>query len=201
MVSHARVLRDAFGYLYPQEVDLLEWMAKKLPEESVIVNIGAGAGTSALTFVEARPDAIVYTVDIQEKSSPYGSLEGERNAFHDSGLLHLLGHSWFQVHGDSKEIGKNWLANGNPLADLVFIDGDHSYAGCMGDIEAWLPVLNTGGYMAVHDYLKAEKDPTANGRTKPYLGVDKAVKEGLLAHGYPVAGHVDTLIAIRKAKP
>lgn len=197
-MGQAAVIRDAFGYLYPNELKLLQEFAKELPEDSVIVNIGAGAGTSGLAFVEARPDCLVYTIDIQADSSPYGSLEGERNAFAQAGLLHLLNHSWFQIHGDSKVVGASWRDRVHTPIDLLFIDGNHDYEGCAGDIKAWLPHLVNGAVVALHDFGKAENDPTADGRTKPYPGVDKAVKELLIDPGYPVAGHVDTLIAFRK---
>jgi predicted O-methyltransferase YrrM len=36
--------------------------------------------------------------------------------------------------------------------DLVFIDGDHSFAGCLRDINAWLPKVKIGGLLAGHDY-------------------------------------------------
>jgi len=35
---------------------------------------------------------------------------------------------------------------------LVYIDADHSFAGVMADIIAWLPKLVPGGVMAFHDY-------------------------------------------------
>jgi hypothetical protein len=36
--------------------------------------------------------------------------------------------------------------------DLVFIDGDHSYHGCLRDIVAWLPKVKNGGWISGHDY-------------------------------------------------
>jgi predicted O-methyltransferase YrrM len=36
--------------------------------------------------------------------------------------------------------------------DLVFIDGDHSYDGCLRDIKAWLPKVKKGGWICGHDY-------------------------------------------------
>lgn len=197
-MGHARNVRDAFGFLSPGECDLLEGLAKELPEYPAVINFGAGAGTSGLLFIESRPDLILYTIDVQDESSPFGSLEGERNAFRDAGLLGLLNHRWYQIHGDSQKIGMNWLYEGNPMVDLVFIDGDHSYAGCAGDIRAWMPNLKPGGILAIHDYLKAERDPTEFGRNHPYLGVDKAVKEMLLYSIHPVVGHADCTIAFRK---
>lgn len=39
------------------------------------------------------------------------------------------------------------------LADAIFIDGDHSYAGVKRDLELYFPLLRTGGLLIVHDYL------------------------------------------------
>lgn len=36
--------------------------------------------------------------------------------------------------------------------DLVFIDADHSYEGCVADIKAWSPKVRTGGFISGHDY-------------------------------------------------
>lgn len=39
-------------------------------------------------------------------------------------------------------------------ADLVFIDGDHSYAGCRADVERFVPRhVRPGGYFVLHDYF------------------------------------------------
>lgn len=38
-------------------------------------------------------------------------------------------------------------------ADLIFIDGDHSYEGCKKDVERFVPeFLRPGGYFILHDY-------------------------------------------------
>lgn len=197
-MGHAQKVAEAFGYLTPPELALLQKCAKELADESIIVNIGAGAGTSALAFIEARPDATVYTIDVQDASHPEGSLEGERNAFREAGLFHLLNDNWFQIHYDSKAMGHDWLNEAMPLADLVYIDGEHSYEGCAGDIAAWLPNLVPGGLLAIHDYKKAQNDPREYGRNHPFPGVDQAVDDLLVDAGYKVVGQADCLIVFRK---
>jgi len=42
--------------------------------------------------------------------------------------------------------------------DFVYIDGDHTFSGCLADIEAWYPKLNSTGIMAGHDYMRMRDD-------------------------------------------
>ena len=55
--------------------------------------------------------------------------------------------------------------------DFVFIDGDHSYDGTKGDIEAWYPLVRPGGLFSGHDYLSHK-----------YKGVKQAVDEFFASH-------------------
>ena len=38
-----------------------------------------------------------------------------------------------------------------PPAELIFIDGDHSYEGLAGDWSAWSPLVARGGVVCLHD--------------------------------------------------
>jgi len=53
-----------------------------------------------------------------------------------------------------------------PVADLIFIDGDHRYCGVTADIPAALLLLKPGGVLCGHDYTNAE-----------WPGVKRAVDE------------------------
>lgn len=173
-------LQQAFGFLTVGELDFLKSLVKTLPENPVIVNIGAGPGTSTSTFLYYRRDATVYSVDKQFLSNPHGSLEGEQTALKEMGLRESEGYNF--IIGDSKDVGKDWTGG---AVDMVFVDGDHTYEGCRGDIEAWLPHLKIGGIMALHDFTRAE-----------YMEVESAVADTLMDKER--IGLVDTLIAFRK---
>ena len=166
-------------YLFPDELEHLKTLARALPPSPVVVNIGAGGGTSGLAFMEARLDMNLVTVDIQDESSPYGCLEAERQMFKEAGFP-LPTQTWRQIHGDSKAV--RW---DDGLVDMVFIDGDHSYEGCKGDILAWKPRLKPGGILAIHDFEKFEvfKGQPIEGAPhfKNWPGVDRAVAE-MVAH-------------------
>jgi precorrin-6B methylase 2 len=176
-------LAKAFGYLYENEVHYLKELANMLDMNPTIINIGAGSGTSSLTFLESRTDAKVITVDKQKEGSPLGSLEGEMNAINQSkyaGTTRLT-----HIHGDSKLVHHEEYHY-----DMVFVDGDHSFEGCTGDIKAWIKHLldnaNTGrvSIMAFHDYEAAV-----------WPDVYKAVEKEMIK--YKRIRTVDTVTAFR----
>ena len=41
--------------------------------------------------------------------------------------------------------------------DFAFIDGDHSYAGCLRDIRAWAPKVRAGGWLSGHDFAHPDQ--------------------------------------------
>ena len=67
---------------------------------------------------------------------------------------------------------------------LLFIDAVHDYANTRFDIETWLPVVASGGIIAMHDVDQ-----------QGCAGTRRAVAE-LLAF-YPLFAHVDNLAAFR----
>lgn len=189
-------LRKAFGYFYPHELSLLKSLPDLISHSTcVAVNIGAGAGTSGLAFLESRADLILHTVDITGASSPFGCLHAEREVCQAAG--YVLGERWFQYHMDSKQLSIQW--QGGPV-DIVFIDGDHSYEGAGGDIMGWLPHIRSGGFMAVHDYRKQDVVITDDGDVRPHPmqwpGVDEAV-DNYLRSQFPVFALVESLIVFK----
>jgi predicted O-methyltransferase YrrM len=142
---------DWIGYLSRADVDLLGECARKLPDNPVVINIGAGVGTSGLTFMESRPDLILYSIDVNDFPNPYGGLVNEKNAFVDAGFWGDPRHH--QIHGDSKRVGEAWT--GGPV-DMVFIDGEHTETQIVGDIESWLPHIKDDGIIIFHDYYNPQ---------------------------------------------
>jgi predicted O-methyltransferase YrrM len=79
---------------------------------------------------------------------------------------------------------------------LVFVDGDHSYAGVRADVEHWVGALAPGGHLLLHDV--SEPDRVAEGGASgPRLlaaeldagafGVRRVAQVGTIAH-YVLAG-------------
>ena len=76
----------------------------------------------------------------------------------------MLAHRRLILRGLSSEMIKQI-----PDDSLIFayLDGDHSYEGCLADLKAIYSKVKSGGIIAGHDYLS------------PQYGVNKALKQYL----------------------
>lgn len=175
-------LSNAFGFLFPGEVFLIQALVATLPEEAVAVNIGIGAGTGSLAMVEMRPSLNAYSIDIS-KGGPNGGMENEVNAFKDTGLPLPV-----QVLGDSQLLWQEWpdIGEGEDI-DLLFIDGDHTEQGLQRDIDGWLRFVKPGGLVLFHDY-----------RSKSWSAITEVVDRNMRPFGWTEILVVDTLVAFRK---
>jgi hypothetical protein len=113
---------------------------KKLPENSIYVEIGSYKGGSAVLAASINPFIKIYCVDIwldsrEILSSPFSSFERHIQFFDNITPIH--------VNLDKLEEGLNKIAihEGIPVDDLkincLFIDGDHSYNGVMQDLNTY----------------------------------------------------------------
>lgn len=172
-------IANAFGYLHADELVAFKKTVETLPDNSTCINIGAGSGTSGLVFMESQKVSKLYTIDLFAKQRPEGALENELMALQQSGFVNDS--RYHQIQGDSIMVGNAW---NHGLVDMVFIDGDHSYQHCAGDIFAWLLNLRAGGIIALHDY-----------GTEVWPGVKKSTDE--ILGKFEVITHVNTFIAFK----
>lgn len=197
-------LSDWQKYLSHAEINLLRELALSLPDRPRVVNIGAGAGTSGLTFISSRPDLYLYTIDVTLALNLYGGIENEMGILKSAGWLDMA--RYLPIVQDSVVEGRRWT---RPPVHLVFVDGAHEEEECRGDIQAWWPHLLMGGIMAIHDYKKLEAFQLQHPDTeitqdlldnliKRYPGVDKTTDELIASGKCEVVTVVDTLIAVRK---
>lgn len=162
--------------LRPDEAEFLRRLAKELLPDPIIVNIGSSFGSSTWAFLEARPDAVVFSVDM--KPCPEEMAHVAEAGGDPTRVIRLL--------GLSQEVGLHFP----PMVDLLFIDGDHSYAGVLGDIDAWVDKVKPGGAIAFHDYRPyVSYDPT-----NVIEAVDRRMGD------YEVIDRVEAVIAFRQGK-
>jgi predicted O-methyltransferase YrrM len=105
-----------------------------------IVEIGRRWGGSTLVLADANRNVPIYSIDIAPRDDRHLRLLLDEHEVGANVRL-LVGDS---QHGEFAEL--------EPASfDLLFVDGDHSYDGCLADLEHWWPGLATGGSALLHD--------------------------------------------------
>jgi hypothetical protein len=136
-----------------------------------VLEVGSWVGRTAVAMAEVGEDVQVHCVDTWEGTKgdmtgdalieEAGGPEGVYAKFLEN-VGDRLNKSIFPWKGRSVDRGEQHWGK----FDLIYIDADHSYEGCKGDILAWWKHLEDDGVMVGHDYL-----------VKGFMGVVDAVKE------------------------
>ncbi len=142
MLSEDRWFNNTPGWILLYEEAFLEALARTLPENSKIINIGSAVGTSASAImrgVQHLDNVQLVSIDIEDCPQELEMLKA-RDLYHED--------RFFQVQADS-------VASAREIdyeLDMVFVDGSHSYEGTLADLEAYAPLLKSGGLMVCHDF-------------------------------------------------
>lgn len=134
------------------EKDLL---AKYLPENGLLLEIGTWAGATCAYILDNRPAATALCVDNYEGGIGNGVPTPEdlwlfvKNARERPGRMNLF-------LGNSSSLGRFLI----PVFDLVFVDGDHSEAGAYRDLCIAASMCIQGGHIAAHDILQNDAGPS-----------------------------------------
>jgi predicted O-methyltransferase YrrM len=114
----------------------------------ILIEVGVDTGKSTFFLLDNLPNLTIYAIDTNIKK------------FYNDDVKKKYGNRLIPIQGYSYDVA-NQLPNG--LADIVFIDADHSYQAVKKDIEKYTPKLKKGGLLTGHDI--------------DYPGVNKAVTE------------------------
>lgn len=110
------------------DMEILVPEVEKLTVGEIYLEIGVDKGRSlSVARKVANPGVAVYGVDIR----PSPRIRGTKF-----------------IRSDSVIAGRKWRSG---HVSLLFIDGDHSYEGCISDIYAWLRHARPKGTILFHD--------------------------------------------------
>ena len=160
-------LSHGIASLQLDEAALLYGLARRAEPGAAVVEIGRFKGGTTLMLASALPaGAELWSYDLHVALRPDLSgaqLDSElRTALDRYGLtdrVHL-------VVGDSR------TAEPPPrAATLVFVDGDHTYAGARADYERWRDQVAPGGHLLFHDAVDV------GGYGNHYPGIARLVGE------------------------
>lgn len=138
----ARELAESRLFLQVEDVDLIQKAVGMLTApEPWIADLGAGSGTTAAAVFEANPNAQIWTIDISQDNLHWAGAIVESMGKTDR---------WVALCMDSVAAAE-FL--GDAMWDLVLIDTSHEYEHTKAELAAWLPRLNPGGLVWLHDYI------------------------------------------------
>ena len=148
------------------EIDELKRLAGTLPDNPIVIIIGAGVGAASMSILEERGDIVIFSIDPSFPTKQPMYRPGERANLIEAG--HWETGRVIQVWGESQIVGKRW-----PVPyDMLLIDGDHRYPAVKEDILLWLRHAKRGAIISLHDYAPKSK--------KPKAGVKQAVDEVII---------------------
>lgn len=171
-------LDQTTGWLLLYEEAYLQSLASTLGLRPIVVNIGAGGGTSVCALLRGLQDtqSFVYSLDIDPQAFDRETKALKAQGF-DTDRVE-------QLEINSGKAAKTWKQQ----ADLVFIDGEHSYKGVARDLRLWSKIVKPGGLLVCHDY----GDPRQ-------IETSKAISDWQMKHkDWLVIGRVIYMIAFRK---
>lgn len=121
-----------------------------------MIEIGCFEGMSTIWFCDnilKHPDSKIDCVD------PYLPYLPDYKPMLDMEAVEKRFHNNIEVVKDKvtlhKELSFDYLKKRTEMADIIYVDGDHSSKGCILDMVLSHQILNKGGMMIVDDYLWA----------------------------------------------
>lgn len=146
---------DIRGLHNEEEMLFLYKEILKLPESSILVEIGTWEGRSAaiMGLAAEKINGRVFTIDYYDHSLNYSLKEQYQSlALTNENLRRKDIKNVLALQSTSGEMAEKWVL---PI-DLLFVDGDHKYESVKADIESWLPKVKIGGFVMFHDYSSHE---------------------------------------------
>jgi hypothetical protein len=179
-------VRETEGWLNEEEVALLYLLAKQIPAESDIVEVGSYRGRSTVALAlgarhgareQHRAAAPVFAIEPHETFT--GVLGGEfgpvdRGAFYGAMLRTGCFEEVRLVNLTSVHVAPAWRRS----VGLLWIDGDHRYDAVADDVLAWSPHLQVGAAIVFAHAVEPGSGPheavdelLASGHFKPMAGL------------------------------
>lgn len=121
---------------------------------SIFVEIGSYLGVSsiiiAMGIIHTHKNSKLFCIDTWQNDA---MSEGKKNTFEEFLINTHDYHTIITpIRGWSHEIAENFIQK----IDFLFIDGGHSYDDVKKDVDLWMPKLNTGALLVMHDSGWAE---------------------------------------------
>lgn len=175
------------------ESELLERLAAG---QGTVVEIGVYEGSSAVRLCRAlSPGATLHLVDPYIENALRPGSRGTETA-----TRRVVTRAARAADGPALawhvELSEQTAARWSAPIDMVFIDGDHSEAGCQLDWDLWSPWVRHGGVAVLHD--AREGQPGGWGLPGPTTVADRLFRDPGSAPSWRLLEEVDSAVAVER---
>jgi predicted O-methyltransferase YrrM len=133
--------------------NVFNFLIDKCPNSGVFIECGAWLGKSSSYLCDKNSKNLqIYIVDTwagaaNELNSTQALVK--QTDIYNIFLNNMGKRNFIAIKEDGVKASKTFA---DKSCDVVFIDMEHTYNAVKNDINAWLPKVKTGGYIAGHDY-------------------------------------------------
>lgn len=163
-------MNDILGYMTNTELGVIETLAKCVPENGTIVELGSFFGRSAVTWATFAPTSKVYCVDWFLESLLIGWGDEKEPSFPIKGVTYNVWESFLENTKSYSNIvpirGKcpvDITYPGDPI-DLLFIDLHHHNPEDIDSLNYFIPYMKPNSIISGHDYSDEFPDVKSNVR-------------------------------------
>ena len=184
-ISQFNITDKASGVNYGDR-RAIYYLIRHLKPESVLevgTHIGASTSHIAAALRQAKQqngkEVSLTTVDIVNvNDSQNGPWRTSGSAYAPIDMVKKLDCDNFVQFIENNSI--DFLTNCQEKYDLIFLDGDHSAKTVYQEVPAALKLLNSGGYILLHDYFPQHKPLWSDGVLipGPHMAVSRLQSEG-----------------------
>jgi predicted O-methyltransferase YrrM len=181
-------LRDIPGWLHDSQAMRLWDIARRIPEDGQIVEIGGFQGRSTIILARAAAEGVAVISIDPYAGNGRASFEWEGTPEEGQGD-HLAFHEHLRNRGLSGRVRqlRKASASAHPEVageiDLLYVDGSHRYGDAVHDLCNWGARVREGGTMFVHDTYTSVFVTAATYRTLAlsprwrYVGRERSLAE------------------------
>jgi hypothetical protein len=143
-------LWDSYSFL--SAYGMLPYLNRMKQESLVGAEVGVLKGENIYTLLELCPKiSKIYGIDLYKEHKDYDTVrtQDDMDKYEEIAKENLKDFSdrFVLIKQDSSEAAKEITEE----LDFVLIDGDHSKEGIEADLEAYYPLIKSGGYVFIHD--------------------------------------------------
>ena len=146
--------------------EILKWFSKEMEVGLRVLEFGTGWGISGSAFLDAGAVELV-SIDIN-LNTPYGDKARTE-------IEKRTGDAKVELVCDKIENHAKKLIEQKRKFDIVYIDGDHGYEGCLRDLWLAHELVQQDGAIILDDFLHVKNLEAAEEKHK--YGIIKAVRE------------------------